>query len=106
MIPALKVRVPTWLIPAAGEAAVVAPVIDQVSKVTPQLSAVVASGTIILEEQTPAPAIWDMFAGQAIVGSSESFTVTVKVHDEVFSAASLTVYVTVVVPLGKMLPGV
>src|SRR5665648_418454 len=52
--PVLKVRVPTWLIPAAGDAATVAPVIAQVRVVTAQLSAIIASGTTTEALQTPA----------------------------------------------------
>jgi hypothetical protein len=47
-----------------------------------------------------------MSAGHVIVGGCVSFTVTVKVHIEVFGgvAASLTLQVTVVVPTGNEAP--
>src|ERR1051325_11026517 len=45
-----------------------------------------------------------MFAGQVIVGSSVSLTVTVKVQAAVLFAASVVEQVTVVVPLAKVDP--
>ena len=45
-----------------------------------------------------------MFAGQLICGASVSFTVTVKVQLEVLPAASVAVAVTVVNPIGNVLP--
>ena len=45
-----------------------------------------------------------MFAGHTITGFSTSSTVTSKLHVLVFELASVTVYVTVVVPTGKTVP--
>jgi hypothetical protein len=45
-----------------------------------------------------------MFAGQVIVGAFVSLTVTVKLQLASLLAASLTVQVTVVTPLGKTEP--
>lgn len=90
MIPALKVRVPTWLIPAAGEAAVVAPVIAQV-RVIVQLSAIVASGTVTVAVQVPASAFCEMLPEHVIVGIWVSLTVTVKLQVDVLPAASRAV---------------
>ena len=91
VIPTLNVWVPTLLIPVAGEEAVVAPVIAQVSMVTPQLSPVVALGTAMLRLQTPAVAGCEMLAGQEIVGSCASVTVTVNEQVAELLAASRTV---------------
>jgi hypothetical protein len=45
-----------------------------------------------------------MFEGQLAVGACVSLTVTVKLHEAVLLAASLTVQLTVVVPFGKNEP--
>ena len=45
-----------------------------------------------------------MLAGQVIAGAILSFTVTVNEQVAVLPAASVTVELTVVVPLGKKLP--
>src|SRR5688572_4854939 len=45
-----------------------------------------------------------MLAGQTIVGFSKSSTVTSKLQVAVFADASVTVKVTVVVPVGKIVP--
>jgi hypothetical protein len=68
VIPELKVYVPTWLIPAAGDAATVAPVIAHVRVVTEQLSDVTALGTTTDAEHNPASALWLMFEGHVIAG--------------------------------------
>ena len=44
-------------------------------------------------------------AGQVIVGASLSVTITSKLHSAVSPAPSVAVYVTVVVPTGKVAPG-
>jgi hypothetical protein len=90
VIPDRNTYVPIWFIPVAGDAAVVAPVIAQVSVIV-QLSAITASGTVTLAEQEPASAFWEMFPEQVIVGTWLSVTVTVKLHVEMFPAASVAV---------------
>jgi hypothetical protein len=45
-----------------------------------------------------------ILAGQVITGGCVSFTVTVKLQFDEFFEASVTVQVTVVVPLGKVEP--
>ena len=45
-----------------------------------------------------------MLAGQLITGAWLSFTVTVKLHEEVLPATSVVVQVTVVVPFEKVEP--
>jgi hypothetical protein len=45
-----------------------------------------------------------MSAGQAMVGSSASFTVTVKLQVSVLPLVSVAVQTTVVVPTGKNVP--
>ena len=45
-----------------------------------------------------------MLPGQFAVGASVSFTVTVKLHDELFPAASVAVQVTVEVPTANVEP--
>ena len=45
-----------------------------------------------------------IFAGHTIVGFSVSFIVTSKLHVLVFKLASVTKYVTVVVPIGNTVP--
>src|SRR5512142_2781935 len=78
--PVLKTYVPTWLMPTRGEFATVAPVIIQVSDVTPQLSPITAFGTTTLALHSPASSFCEMFPGQVIVGRILSVTVTVKLH--------------------------
>ena len=55
VIPGLKLKVPTWLIPTGPELATVAPNITHVSEVTEQLSEYVAFGTITEALHAPAP---------------------------------------------------
>src|SRR5450759_4372762 len=102
VIPVLKVRVPTWLIPAAGDAATVAPVLAHVRVVTAQLSAIVALGTTTEALQSPASTFWVITAGQVIEGLILSVIVTVKLQVAWLPAASLTIYVTVVIPVLKV----
>ena len=45
-----------------------------------------------------------MSPGQWAAGGSVSFTVTLKLHVAIFSAASVAMQLTVVVPFGKKLP--
>ena len=89
--PVLNVNVPTWLMPAAGELATVAPVIVQVRAVTEQLSAVTALGTITEALHTPASSFCAIAAGQVIVGLILSVIVTVKLQVAWLPAPSLTV---------------
>ena len=77
--------------PVAGEDPVVAPVITQVSPVTAQLSAVVGLGVATEAVQVPAPTLAVMLAGQVMVGSTVSVTVTVNEQVAVLLAASRTV---------------
>ena len=77
--------------PVAGDDPVVAPVIAQVSPVTAQLSAVVGLGVATEAVQVPAPVLAVMLAGQVMVGSTVSVTVTVNEHVAVLLAASRTV---------------
>lgn len=78
--PELNVYVPTLFMPVAGDVAVVAPVIAHVNKVTPQLSEVVGLD-VTIEAVQVAPAVPVMFAGQLIVGTILSTTVTVKLQE-------------------------
>jgi hypothetical protein len=77
VVPKLNVLVPMLLIPVVLELATVAPVNAQVNFVTEQLSAVVGFGVTTLAVQVPAPTFCEIFAGQLIVGSILSVTVTV-----------------------------
>jgi hypothetical protein len=81
-----------------GELPVVAPLILQVTTETPQLSAFTGLGTVTLALQAFAGALTEISAGQLIVGGAFSTMVTVKLQVSWLPAASLTVYVTVVVP--------
>ena len=89
--PILNVCVPALLIPVAGDAPVVAPLIVQVSVAIPQLSETV--GLVVATEalQATAPAFAVLFAGQLIIGATLSVTVTVNEHMLLFPAASVTV---------------
>ena len=89
------------LIPVKGDTAVVAPVIVQERLATPQLSAVVGLGTFTKRVQTPTAVVVAILLGQAIVGGVASVTVTAYVQVAVLPATSVTVQVTVVVPIGK-----
>jgi hypothetical protein len=78
---------------------VVAPVRVYVTRVPGQLSEKAVGAipfTIGVQEVT--------LVGHVIVGASVSLTVTVKEHEVVLLAASVAVYVTVVVPTGKVAP--
>jgi len=71
-----------------------------------QLSLTAGAAKLTAAEQTFGSVAVVMFAGQVIEGGCVSFTVTVKLHEEVFGgvAASLTEQVTVVVPLANAVP--
>jgi len=81
----------------------VAPLIVHFNFVTPQLSLNVGLVTAMLLLQL-VPALCVILAGQVIVGTCASTTVTVNVQLAVWPAASVAVAVTVVVPTGKKLP--
>lgn len=76
------------------------------TKPEPQLSVMVGG-----VQKTGAPHVLNalftvMFVGQLVItGAKLSVTVTVKVHVLVLPTASTAVYVTVVVPTGKVAPG-
>ena len=53
---------------------------------------------------TPASLFWVISAGHTIAGFCVSFTVTVNDQVFVFALASVTKYVTVVVPIGNTVP--
>jgi hypothetical protein len=89
--PVLNARVPGWLMPVAGELAVVAPVIVHVRRVTAQLSDVTASGTDIDAVHEPGSVLRLMFAVQVTTGGWFSVTVTVKLHVAELPDASRTV---------------
>ena len=55
-------------------------------------------------EQRPVSVLTTILAGQEIVGSSLSLTVTVKEQKAVLPLASVTVKLLVVVPFGKAEP--
>lgn len=98
VIPLLKVCVPTGFMPAAGEAATVAPVIAQVRRVTAQLSANTAAGTVTEAVQSPGSAFWLIFIGHVIVGAMISVTVTFDVHVAELPLPSVTVIMTAFTP--------
>lgn len=78
--PILKRYVPTRFIPFAGELATVAPVIAQVSFVTPQLSEVTGSGTVMDLLQSVTAATCAILAGHVVkTGATLSPTVTCTV---------------------------
>jgi hypothetical protein len=101
--PLLKVYVPTLLIPVAGDVAIVVPVIAQVNNVAPQLSAVVGLG-VTIDAVHAAPTVPVILAGQLIVGTILSTTVTVKLHELVLPLPSVALWLTVVTPTGKLAP--
>ena len=90
MVPILNVCVPRLLIPVAGDAPEVAPLIVQVSVAIPQLSETV--GLVVVTEalHASAPAFTELFAGQLMVGETLSVTVTVNVQVVLFPAVSVT----------------
>jgi hypothetical protein len=55
-------------------------------------------------EHCPVAVDVEMLEGQLTVGACVSLIVTVKLQDRLFPLASLTVQLTVVVPLGKVEP--
>jgi hypothetical protein len=73
-----------------------------VTDATAQLSAVTGLPRATVAKQEPASVVAVMFEGQAIAGIWLSETVTVCVHVLVLPAASTTVQVTVVTPIGKV----
>jgi hypothetical protein len=66
----------------------------------PSLSVAVAGGTVTNASHEERSVEIIMLAGQVISGAWLSFTITVKLHVVVLPLASVTVYVTTVVPTG------
>ncbi|MCG3150537.1 MAG: hypothetical protein PCFJNLEI_04023 [Verrucomicrobiae bacterium] len=102
VLPASSVTVlVTMLVPLAK----VEPLGGTLTTVAPgQLSPTVGAKVIGSETHWPGAVLVTMFAGQAIVGASRSSTVTVKLQEFVLPAASVTVLVTMLVPLAKVEP--
>ncbi len=73
-----------------------------VTDATAQLSAVTGDPRATVAKQSSASVVAVMLAGQTMLGASLSDTVTVWVHVLLFPAASTTVQVTVVTPIGKV----
>ena len=69
-----------------------------------QLSVPTGVAYTIVAPQTPASLFCAMLPGQAITGSSVSFTVTVNEQVEVLPLASVTVNVFTVTPTGNNEP--
>ena len=70
-----------------------------------QLSEAVGAVQVTTLPQTPAALAEVILAGRpTIVGFSVSLIVTVKLHEVLFPAASVTSNVLVVVPTGKVAP--
>ena len=72
--------------------------------VTPQLSVALTKKVTLLLLHWPASAVSTRLLEQLITGVSLSVTVTVKLQLAVLPLASVAVFVTVVVPTGKVLP--
>ena len=98
VIPRLNVRVPMLWIPVVGDAAIVAPLSNQVSCAIPQLSLVIGFGVTTDAVHVPLATLAEMLAGQVMLGTVVSTRLTLNVHDAVFPLASATVNVTTVVP--------
>ena len=69
-----------------------------------QLSVTVGAGYVTTAEHWFGSVACVMLAGQVIAGGCVSLTVTVKVQDDELPDKSLTMQVTVVVPVGKNEP--
>ena len=92
VIPSLNVYVPIIFIPVAGDEAVVAPLMVQVTDDTEQLSLLTGSVTATDAVVCPVAAVWVMLPGQVTVGASVSLTVTVNEQAMLtFAAASVAV---------------
>jgi hypothetical protein len=70
----------------------------------PQLSVAVTTNVTLLRLHWPASADNARFSGQLICGFSVSLIVTVNVHVLVLPWLSVAVFVTIVTPIGKVLP--
>jgi hypothetical protein len=71
-----------------------------------QLSVAVANGIVTFALHNPGSVLTVIFAGQEVkTGNTLSTTVIVKVQVEVSPTWSVTLYVTVWVPIGKVAPG-
>jgi hypothetical protein len=73
-----------------------------VTEATPQLSEVAGAESTTVAKQDPVSALTFTAAAHMMVGFSLSVTVTLWVHVFVLPALSVTVQVTVVVPIGKV----
>ena len=87
--------------PTNGDAPTVAPAIVQVNVVTVQLSAMVGFDVPKVVLHSPNAAVVFILAGQAIVGSSTSVTVTFWLQVAILPEPSVTVHVTTVTPIGN-----
>ena len=77
----------------------------EVNVATPQLSLAEGAGQLTTAEQLPASLDWLTLDGiPEITGASSSVTVTAKLAEVELPAASMAVYVTVVVPTAKASP--
>jgi hypothetical protein len=98
VLPALSTTVQVTVVTPIGKVAGALFVTDA----TAQLSDVTGDPRATVAKQEPRSVVAVMFEGQAIVGIWLSDTVTVWVHVLVLPAASTTVQVTVVTPIGKV----
>ena len=87
--------------PTNGDAPTVAPAIVQVKVVTVQLSEVTGLDVPKVASHKPNAADVFILAGQAIVGSSISVTVTFWLQAAILPEPSVTVHVTTVTPIGN-----
>ena len=106
--PTLNSLDPTRFIPLAGELATVAPVIAQVSFVTPHTSEVIGSGVAIVLLQSVPAATSEIFAGQdentgAVLSPTTTCTVVVELHP---LAVAVIVKVVVCIVAGNELVNV
>lgn len=76
----------------------------EVTVATPQLSVIVGSAHVTTAEQVPGVTLTVISLRPEIVGAVLSLIVTLKLWVVMFPAASVSVYVTTVVPTGKKLP--
>jgi hypothetical protein len=102
VIPTLKLRLPTKLIPVDAELPVVAPLITQVSLLTLQLPLVIGLGLLMFALHLFPLMDEEILAGQVMDAGVLSATVTVNEH-VAFCDPLLAVYVIVVVPTLKFL---
>jgi hypothetical protein len=101
MFPALSVTVQVTIVVPIGNT--VGALL--LTEATLQLSEVIGVPNVTLNATQELFALTNKLTGATIVGFCVSITVTVKLAVLVFPAASVAVYVTVVVPSGKTSPG-